>query len=357
MQQHPYSGGFREGAQSSSLVRALNELAVDFDGSATVKSIVDLSDFGPYLLNHQGRQRDLIDALKMINHLLEAKKVYSHDEALVKLPLGGISFLLFEEAELWVDLVPAALLARTLHNLRRFEMAHFLQNPDPDVAALFSYMGRIFVEKAALLIKALGADHPVFDEYADVMAVTRKAPQLVGDFDLLPKSWKLVLQKQWRVGDWQRAPRLAGLRTVDWKKGERLVVECGTCSDMDSGHRLGLSKKALRSQQSTLIYVGDFLVGALKYEGDSSMLALNNFADKDGHVQIVSGMVYAISSRIVDELRGQYPHPAALHLDANIEFPVHPKISLLPPRCSAVSGPCFKNFIRRLIRSAQRPRS
>lgn len=357
MQQHPYSGGVRESAKSSALVRALNDLQLDFDGGATVKNIVDLSDFGPYLLNHQGRQRDLLHALEAINRLFEAKKIYADDEALVRLPLGGISFLLFEEAELWVDLVPATLLARTLRNLRRFEMAHFLQNPDPDVAALFSYMGRIFVDKAVLLVRALGADHPVFDEYVDVIAQTRKAPQLVSDFDLLPKSWKLVLQKYWRIGDWQNAPRLAGLRTVDWKKGERLVVECGACSDMDSGHRLGLSKKALRSQQSTLIYVGDFLVGALKYEGESSMLALNNLADKDGHLRIVSGMVYAISSRIIDELRGQYPHPAALHLDANIEFPVHPKISLLAPRCSAVSGPCFKNFIRRLIRSVQKPRS
>lgn len=349
---HPYFISLQRAASNSSLVRAVSDLHADFSQALNKNMIVDLSDFGDYLLEHPARRIDLIHALQLINRLLENGRIYTPTEARVEIPLGGLSYLLFEEAELWVDQIPRPLLIRTLRNLLHIELAYYFNNQDPDVTALSSYMGRIFIEKAIPLIDALGAEDPIFKEYDIVLAKCRKALQLVSHYDQLPASWKKVLRNRWLLGDLQQLPRLSGLRTVDWKKGERLVLECGVCPEMDKGHISGLSPKTIPQLRSTLLYVGDVLVGAVKYEGEGSMLALNDIADKDGRPLVVRGMVYAISHPLVSTLRSTIPHPAVLRLDAGIEFPVHPKISLLPTKCGSVSGRCFKNYISKLAATA-----
>lgn len=294
----------------------------------------DLIFFRTYLYNGNAKVSDLERALEAINLLFEKGRLT--DSALKKRhpELGSIGEMIFNDMQLWADLVPRKLIARTLKNLLTYELGSVRKYGDADdLSKLASnYLG-VFLN----YVRLYGDDKKFIDRAADLIPISRGALRFSAFFAELPKSWQKQMRRYWLSEDFSSAPQLRGLRLIDEDTQEELE-ECGTCPDMDHGH--------IEGHDSHLVYLGGVLLGSLKLWGDPSMIALNDVADDKGRLVVARGMVYGVSKKIV--ARATTDRAGFIKLRRGSDFPVHPKISILAPGCKDLGGECFRDFIRQL---------
>lgn len=259
----------------------------------------------------------LLDELGSINNRLERSE---YGPLLNKL----------SEILAWLEELAAkmndALLDRTLKNLTHY-LAHYparAAEAETFSARRFAFLRKVIAIDSRRTLKA-----EILDPMAALIPLTWGALKFSPLVEELRPSWQQSLQSYWLSEGWTQAIQLRGLRLANEHEKEHALRFAGACSNLDEGHREGARRRQLKnSMASRLVFIGPHLVGALKLMHNKSMLALNNFRDKNGRLIIARGAVYRVPEALVlqaletpNELRDVvWPEDA--------DFPVYPLLSL-----------------------------
>lgn len=264
--------------------------------------------------------RRVLGDLEATNRLLEGPEA---DRALSEASLV-VAWL--EEISLHIN---TGELERTLRNLTKFFM-----NQRPPFSEVESISSRIYslLSKTYTINRKTKVDLSLLNQMSELLPRSWAALKFALVFDELPSSWRGKLIEYWLSPKWTQASRLPGLRLASEEERNKHLQYAGHCANLDEGHRTGTRLRLEgKSLASALVFIGPHLVGALKFKGNKSMLALNDFRDSSGRLVITRGMVYQVREDLVDRMLGQ-SGLSDFYFPENVDFPVFPLISLFSQR-------------------------
>lgn len=250
----------------------------------------------------------------------------------------------------WGPLAPPELVRGLLRALMNFEFDFYRRHAYQN---FFSKTAHIYLREYFSLRRLFAIDDPIFAELSPFIRHSRATLRLTPVLDQLPPSWIKEIRRYWLKDDPAQVPRIAGLRVATDIEAASLLWDCGHCTTMSSGHVEGIENIGGIANDvlavSSLIYIGDQLVGALKdpFQGSPSMLALDSLADGRGNLILARGMVYRVASELVDRA-SEADWPREIHLKKNTDFPVRGLLSIDVEPSELLNGEDFFSFAQEL---------
>lgn len=268
------------------------------------------------------------DTFEDFNSLLEDPELKK--DFLLRLEVNANIAELLENFEIWSRKISTVLLSRTLCNVADFSIAFYKHMRSSETKPM-SKRGYLFLKLLMPMRALLAFDDPAFRRMAYFVGRTRTALRFTPFMDAMPREWRLAMQRHWLRPGWDSAPQLPMLRWVAKQNPGDVFEVAGHCPKMSLLHHGGLICDGLFRKPSSLLYIGPHLVGALKWDGDVSMLALNNFRDAQGRLVIAEGMTYMVARTLIPKTPSWGAQVPDIFLPLGTEFPVTPLLSIVPP--------------------------
>lgn len=227
----------------------------------------------------------------------------------------------------WAPQLSAPLLSRTLFNLAQVSVDRHKHLGNTE-SKWVSKRGAVFMNIMETTLKYLSPDDRAFRRMTYFIGKTRKALAFTPDLEIMPPTWRAAMERHWLRPDWKEAPQLPNLFWIkDHAPGDGLEV-AGHCSNMSRTHHNGILGTGFLRKLSSPVMIGPYLIGALKWDGDCSLLALNNFRDSNGRLVIVAGMTYMMTAKYIPHRPRDGEKAPLINLALDSKFQVHPLLSV-----------------------------